>query len=530
MLLKLINSEQNNEPRLLHAVGQGSFRSAGKSKTTPKVNSLTQPELPFLLIPYFHFLNSNFSSMIRFFFSVAIIAMHSAGFCQQSDSAMLKKISDEILTRSQAYENLRVLTKQVGGRLAGSPQMVKAEQWGLKLMQQSGADRAWMQECMVPHWIRGGKDYAKSVWIPEPAKKGVGMPNPLSFSRELDIVALGNSTGTGPKGLIAEVLLVNSFDELEKMKDLVKGKVVFYNYKFNPTHVNTFLSYRDAGQYRGQGPGRASKYGAVGVIVRSLSHAADNHPHTGATRYDSAYPKIPAVAIGLQDADWLASMLAARRMSVNLKTNGQFLPDTTGHNIIGELKGTEFPDEIITVGGHLDSWDNCEGAHDDGAGCVQTIEILRAFKAIGYKPKRTIRFVLFANEENGLRGGNKYAEEAKANNEKHILAIESDAGGFTPRALGFTGSDEQYAKFQSWKPLIAPYGCSELVRGGGGADIGPLNRTLKTPMASLNPDSQRYFDIHHARSDVFEAVNKRELELGAVNMAALIYLVDQYGL
>ncbi len=220
----------------------------------------------------------------------------------------------------------------------------------------------------------------------------------------------------------------------------------------------------------------------------------------------------------------------AVKVNINLTTNGYFLPDTIGHNIIGELKGTEFPDEIITIGGHLDSWDNCEGAHDDGAGCVQTIEIMRAFKAIGYQPKRTIRFVLFANEENGLRGGNKYADEAKAKNEKHIFAMESDAGGFTPRALGFSGSEEQFKKFLSWKALIAPYGCSEFINGGGGADIGPLNRAFKTPTASLNPDTQRYFDIHHARSDVFEAVNKRELELGAVNMAALIYLVDKYGL
>jgi hypothetical protein len=212
-----------------------------------------------------------------------------------------------------------------------------------------------------------------------------------------------------------------------------------------------------------------------------------------------------------------------------LKTQGHFLPDTIGHNVIGELKGSEFPNEIITVGGHLDSWDNGEGAHDDGAGCVQTIEILRAFKAIGYKPKRTIRFVLFANEENGLRGGNKYAEEAKQNNESHVLAIESDAGGFTPRSLGLSGSEAQVAKFMGWSSLLTPYGVT-LVRGGGGADIGPLNRALGTPTASLIPDSQRYFDLHHARNDVFEAVNKRELNLGAVNMAALIYLVDKYGL
>ncbi|MBI3137492.1 MAG: M20/M25/M40 family metallo-hydrolase [Sphingobacteriales bacterium] len=456
---------------------------------------------------------------------VSLLAVHLAD-AQSADSAYIKRISDEILTNGKAYENLRYLTKQIGGRLAGSPGMVKAEQWGLRMMQQSGADQAWLQECMVPHWIRGGTDIGQATYT-VPA---TGTRNGIVKSSVLDIVALGNSAGTGTKGISGEVLLVNSFDELEAKKDQVKGKIVFYNYKFNPTYIHTFLAYRDAGQYRGQGPSRAAKYGAKAVIVRSMSHSTDNIPHTGATRYDTAFQKIPAVAIGLKDADWMSEQLQKTKLQVTLKTKGQFLPDTIGHNVIGELKGTEFPEQIITVGGHLDSWDNCEGAHDDGAGCVQAIEIIRAFKAIGYQPKHTIRFVLFANEENGLRGGSKYAEEAAAKGEKHILAIESDAGGFTPRALGFSGSDEQYQHFLSWKDLIAPYGCSELVKGGGGSDIGPLNRLLKTPTASLNPDSQRYFDIHHARSDVFEAVNKRELELGAVNMAALIYLVDKYGL
>lgn len=448
---------------------------------------------------------------------------------QTEDSLQIKKISDEILSNGRAYENLRTLTKKIGARLAGSQGMVKSEQWGLQLMRESGADKAWLQECMVPHWVRGGKDQALVSFLPGKSQVKGGA-SPGSKNKELDVVALGNSIGTGNKPLLADVLLVNSFEELEQRKNEVKDKIVFYNYKFNPTYVNTFLAYRDANAYRGQGPSRAAKYGAKGVIVRSMSHAADNHPHTGATRYDSAYAKIPAVAIGLRDADWLADQLQQGGLKVTIKTNGHFLPDTIGHNVIGELKGSTYPDEIITVGGHLDSWDNCEGAHDDGAGCVQTIEILRAFKAVGYQPKRTIRFVLFANEENGLRGGNKYAEEAKAKNEKHLLAMESDAGGFTPRSIGFSGSDEQYAKVLSWKPLIAPYGCTEINKGGGGADIGPLNRALKTPTASLNPDTQRYFDIHHARSDVFEAVNKRELELGAVNMAAFIYLVDKYGL
>jgi len=236
------------------------------------------------------------------------------------------------------------------------------------------------------------------------------------------------------------------------------------------------------------------------------------------------------VAVGLKDADWLNDQLQKNSISVYLKTNGHFMPDTIGHNVIGELRGTEFPDQYITVGGHLDSWDPAEGAHDDGAGIVQTIEILRTFKALGFQPKHTIRFVLFANEENGTRGGNKYAEEAKAKNEKHIFALESDAGGFTPRGFGFNVSDEQISRVQKWSDLLAPYGAGNLKKGGDGSDIGPLKTAFGTPTAGLNPDSQRYFDYHHAANDVFENVNKRELELGAVNMAALIYLVDKYGL
>ena len=452
----------------------------------------------------------------------------SSSFSQSEDSVIIKKISDEILMNGKAYDNLRHLTKQIGARLSGSPQMVKSEKWGIQVMQQSGADKAWLQECIVPHWVRGGKDKADALYN----GAGAGARNALLSHKQLDVLALGNSEGTKNKELTAKVVLVNSFDELEKKKDSIKGKIVFYNYKFNPTYISTFRSYGEASQYRGSGPSRAAKYGAAAVIVRSMSHSVDNNPHTGATRYDTAYAKIPALAVGLRDADWLSKQLLENRIiSLTIKTNAHFLPDTIGHNVIGELLGSEFPDEIITIGGHLDSWDPGEGAHDDGAGCVQTIEILRAFKAIGYKPKRTIRFVLFANEENGLRGGNKYAEEAKTKNEKHIFALESDAGGFTPRAFGFTMSEEQFQKVLQWKPLIAPYGCSEFNRGGGGADIGPLRRAFPpTALAGLSPDSQRYFDIHHARNDVFENVNKRELELGAVNMAALIYLIDKYGL
>lgn len=438
---------------------------------------------------------------------------------QQTDSLAIRSIADEILTNSKAYDNLLTLTKSIGGRLAGSPQMVKAEKWGAAALRDAGADKVFTQECMVPHWVRGEKEQAKII------------SNRRDAVPLLNVLALGNSVGTGPQGLTAPVIEVRSFEELESRKSEIKGKIVFFNYPFNPRFVKTFYAYGDAVRFRGQGPSRASKYGAVAVIVRSMSHGVDNTPHTGATRYNDSFPKIAAVAIGLYDAGRLSKRIASDpSMKVFLRTTCQMLPDTIGHNVIGELRGSEFPDEYITVGGHLDSWDNCEGAHDDGAGCVQSIELLRAYKKLGIRPKRTIRVVLFANEENGGRGGSKYAELAKANNEKHLFALESDAGGFTPRGFSFAMDQAKRDKVKSWAPLLLPYGVYDLDEEGCGVDVGFINQLLGTPAAELNPDSQRYFDIHHAATDVFEAVNKREMELGAVAMGALIYLIDKYGL
>ena len=454
--------------------------------------------------------------MRKLFINLFTFFIGTCSFAQNDDSIMIRRIADEILLHSKAYDNLHDLTKNIGGRLSASPGFYNAEQWGLKALQQSGADKVWLQECMIPHWVRGGKDEATA--------------NIASQKKNLDVIALGNSVGTGPKGISANVVEVRSFEELETKRDSVKGKIIFYNYKFNPTFVNVFQAYGDAVRYRGAGASQAAKYGGLAVIVRSMSESTDNNPHTGSLQYDTTLPKIPAVAIGLKDADLLDSVLRHKSVNVLLKTNGHFLPDTIGHNVIGELTGTEFPGEYITIGGHLDSWDPAEGAHDDGAGIVHTIEVLRAFKALGFKPKHTIRFVLFANEENGLRGGIKYAEEAKTKNEKHVFALESDAGGFSPRGYSFGGSAEQLEKLQSWIPLLIWYGVYQIAGGGGGADVSPLRANLKTPVAELAPDTQRYFDYHHARNDVFENVNKRELELGAVNVAALIYLVDKYGL
>ena len=433
------------------------------------------------------------------------------------DSVKIKTLVDEIMTNGKAYDLLRELTKKIGGRLAGSPQQQNAAVWGKRNLEAFHPDKVFLQACKTPSWQRGGKDFASIVSV-----NGKPQNEPLAA------LALGNSLSSN--GLVeAELLAVANFDELEKRKDEVKGKIVYYHSVFNPTRIQTFVAYGESGIYRGSGASRAAKYGAVGVMIHSLSTAPDNEPHTGGMRYDETLPKIPAVALGPNDAKALWEAAKTSTIRVQMQTYGFFLPDADENNVVAEIKGTQFPDEIITIGGHLDSWDVNEGAHDDGAGIVQTMEVLRAMKASNYVPKRTIRFVLFANEENGGKGGAKYAELAKLNNEKHIFALESDEGGFTPRSIGITSSAEQFKKFQTWSSLLKPYG-TEITTGGGGADIGPLKSAMKeVVLSSLIPDSQRYFDLHHAKTDVFENVNKRELLLGAANIAAIIYLVDQYG-
>ncbi len=433
------------------------------------------------------------------------------------DSITIKKMADEIMTNGKAYDLLYQLTKKIGGRLAGSPQQQNAAIWGKRNMEAFKPDNVFMQPCKTPNWQRGGKDFGAIVGV-----------NGKAVNEKLEVLALGNSLGSN--GLIeAELLAVANFEELEKRKSEVKGKIVYFNSEFDPTLIQTFRAYGASGVYRRSGASRAAKYGAVGVMIHSLSSAPDNAPHTGAMVYNDSLPKIPAVALGPDDAKALYAQSKKSTLRVQMQTYGFFLPDADENNVVAEIKGSTFPNEIITIGGHLDSWDVNEGAHDDGAGIVQTMEILRTMRAVNYQPKRTIRFVLFANEENGGRGGAKYAELAKLNNEKHIFALESDEGGFTPRSIGISCTPAQFTKFQQWTPLLKPYG-AEITAGGGGADIGPLTTVDKsTVLAGLVPDSQRYFDLHHAKTDVFENVNKRELLLGAVNIAAVIYLVDQYG-
>ncbi len=454
----------------------------------------------------------------KLFFFIILFFATKASTAQDKDSIQIKNIADEILTNSGAYENLRHLTKKIGPRLSGSMNAQKAVTFTAKILKEAGADTVYLQPCMVPHWERGAKE------------TGYVIPAGTSKKYNLRLLALGNSVGTGPSGISASVVEVRSMAELAALGTKVKGKIVFFNIAMNPTYVRTFRAYGEAGIGRRSGPSEAARYGAVGVMVRSLASNIDTFPHTGATQYNDSLPKIPAVAISTFDAEWLSQQLKkSPGAKAFFRTNCRMLPDALSYNVVGELRGSLYPAEILTVGGHLDSWDVCEGAHDDGAGCMQSIEVIRAMKALGIRPKRTIRAVMFMNEENGLRGGRAYLAEAKQKNEQHIFALESDAGGFTPRGFGLDMSEEKRMKIGRWKNLFYNYGVYDFAPGGGGADIGPL-RELGTALAGLSPDSQRYFDLHHAATDTFEAVSKRELDLGAVNMTALIWLVSEYGL
>ncbi len=441
----------------------------------------------------------------------------AAAFSQMKDSLMVKKVVDEVMTNAKAYSNLRILCKQVGPRLSGSDNYLKAVKLTSQMLKDEGADTVYLQECLVPHWVRGAKEKGEII---------------LSSGKkiQLNLTALGNSVGTAVNGISAPVIEIKNMDDLAKHGAEIKGKIVFFNFRMDPTSIETFRAYGESGGSRTRGPGMASKYGAIGVLVRSLAINLNDHPHTGVTVYNDSFPKIPAVAISTNDAELLSKELMKKNVAkVSFTTNCKMLPETKGYNVIGEIKGLDFPEEIITVGGHLDSWDLAEGANDDGSGVMQSIEVLRTFKALGIQPKRTVRAVLFVNEENGGRGSKAYLAAARANNEKHVFALESDAGGFTPRGFSLDMTEEQRAKVSGWKDLFYPYGIYDFSAGGGGADIGPLKQ-IGAALAGLRPDSQRYFDIHHASTDVFENVSERELHLGAANMAALIYLVSEYGL
>lgn len=428
----------------------------------------------------------------------------------------------ESLARGQAYENLRALVTHSPGRLAGSKSLERAVGWAERTLNGLGLDRVYKQDVTVPHWERGGKEVVVMV-------SGSGTDS-------LTALALGGSVATPRTGLMAEVTEVKSLDEVVTLgRGKIEGKIVFFNRPMDPALLDPRKAYSGAGDQRTKGPALAAKYGAVGALTRSLTLARDDVPHTGTTRFAAGEPKIPAAALSTVGADKLAAALATAAKSggsvrVGMKIDAQWFPDAPSHNVIGEIRGTELPDEIILVGGHLDSWDIAPGAHDDGAGVVQSIEVLRLFRALGLKPRHTLRCVLFTNEENGSAGSTVYVSTARERNEKHVFALESDWGGFHPHGfeLGSTQGDAHERAAVKWGALFEPYGIITFTKGSAGADVGPL-LVQGVTVGGLMPDSQRYFDYHHTTIDTIDKVNPRELQLGAAALAALIWLVDTQG-
>jgi carboxypeptidase Q len=460
----------------------------------------------------------------RFFPIAALTLLTSIFLCSQPKDTSTARPYQDIATKiivtglgdRGAYRVLSELTSTVGARLSGSPQAAHAVEWGKTTMENLGFDRVHLEPVTVPHWVRGPVEEASIV---------TGSGRKIA----LNICALGGSIATPDDGITGEVIEVKSFEELKALGDKAKGKIVFFNRPMDATKVSTFEAYGGAVNQRGQGAVEAAKVGGIAALVRSMSTRTDNVPHTGAMGYVDSVAKVPAAAVSTIGANLLDSLLSADKIvRVRLKLSCRTLPDVESANVVGELTGSERPNEVIVIGGHLDSWDKGQGAHDDGAGVAETIEALRLIKLLGLHPRRTVRAVFFMNEENGLRGGKAYAAKERPG-EKHIAAIETDAGGFSPRGFGVQSDSVTFDRVARWSYLLEPIDANWIRKGGGGADISPLGK-LGVPMIGLRPDGQRYFDYHHSDSDTIDKVNERELELGAEAIAILVYTLAQEGL
>ncbi|GAE65742.1 M20/M25/M40 family metallo-hydrolase [Chryseobacterium indologenes] len=443
----------------------------------------------------------------------ALLLSGMAAFGQtQEDSIQFKKISTEILNNGKGYNELRELTKTIGHRLSGSEAYEKSVKWAEQKLRDAGADKVWLQEVMIPVWERG--------------KESLHIKTSNGNWKSLKMLSLGNSEGTKGKDVSGEIIMVKSMEEYNNLPaEKVKNKILFFNYPFNQSFIETFKGYGDAAKYRTTAASLTAKKGGKFAIIRSLSSAFDDIPHTGAMRYEDNVSKVPAVAIGSTTADELAALLNKQNVTAKLNSNCGMKGEKLSHSVIGEITGKK-DQSVIVVGGHLDSWDVGEGAHDDGAGIVQSIEVLRTFKKLGLQNNHTIRVVCFANEENGVKGGIQYGKTVKEKNEKHLFAIETDAGGFAPRGIALDMDDAKRKQIKSWSKLFIPYGVYNFEERFSGTDLYPLH-DMGIPAAELMPDSQRYFDIHHTEEDTFEKVNRRELLLGATALTQIIYMVDK---
>lgn len=454
--------------------------------------------------------------MIRKLFIFAIVGISLLRPLPAADYPDLaSRLMKQGMPASGAYRLLTELTR-IGARPMGSKELDSAAQWGKKTMEQLGLENVRLEPVTVPHWVRGD---VESVVV---SSRG--------SQTSLSATALGGSVPTPDAGITAAVVELRSLDELKSLGQGVRGKIIFFNRPMDPSLFNTFEAYGGVHDQRTDGPAAAGALGAVAVLVRSLTLTVDDVPHTGATKYVEDSPRIPAAALSLVAANRLSDMLKQDpNLTVTVKLNPRMLPDAPSANVVGEIVGSEKPSEIVLIGAHLDSWDKGTGAHDDGAGCVHILEAASLIRSLGLKPKRTLRVVLFTNEEFGTRGGNAYAAEQRPAEEIHIAAIESDGGGFTPRGFSIKASEVATRKFQSFARWLAPAGAGIFIEGYGGSDIEPLAEK-GIPVIGFMPDSQRYFDYHHSVKDTLDAVNPRELELGAVSIAGLAYILSEEGL
>jgi hypothetical protein len=423
------------------------------------------------------------------------------------------KILEAARTDSRAYAKLQYLCDRIGNRLSGSASLDEAVRWSAETFLADGLD-ARLEPVTVPVWVRGNE----SVTVAAPRE------------RKLHMLGLGNSVGTPPGGITADVVCVRDFDDFVTLGDEVRGKIVLYTARMPAYDDEKGSGYGETVKFRVAGPSRAAEAGAVGVLVRSVTARSLQTPHTGMLRYDEKWPSIPAAALSTEDADFVARLCAAgEKVKVRIEMSAHFAPDAPSANVIGELRGRERPNEVVVVGGHLDSWDVGQGAQDDGGPAMAVMEALRLLKSLGLVPRRTIRAVLFVNEENGLAGGRAYAARHKDELADHVAAIEADGGIFRPLGLESpkaedTRAERINARLADILTLLEPIGATRRKDGGGGADIGPMG-PAGVPQISLDVDGRTYFDFHHTEADTFDKVSKQDLDLCVATLATVVYVI-----
>ena len=412
-----------------------------------------------------------------------------------------------------AYQKLAELTEKVGHRLSGSPELDRAIAWAAQTMRDDGLANVHTEKVMVPHWVRG----AEAAELVTPT------------ARPLRVLGLGGTIATPKAGITAPVVVVHDWDELEAKRDQVKGAIVLYDVPMPPWNEHDGPGYGKVVGYRSQGAVAAAKHGAVATLMRSVTARSLRTVHTGAMSYAEGTQMIPSAAVTVEDAELIDRLAAKGPVTVHLQLDDHTLPDAESANVVGELTGSEHPDEVVVIGGHIDSWDVGQGAHDDGAGIVTMMEAVRVLKQLKLQPRRTIRVVCFTNEENGVRGGKGYAEAHKAELDKTVLAVESDTGGFSPHGFSAGHKDPETAKrvrerVAEIATLLASMGATRVDQGGGGTDIGPME-SAGVPQIGLEVDTRTYFDYHHTDADTLDKVDPQQLADDVAAVAVLAYVV-----